>query len=259
MLRERCVECHLLSNYFNVAEVAHLVVLNVQNEFTLAIDLGVYSKNQQFRLFDCVKKGKNNPLRLSNYFPFYSDCEIPYNDILSRSLLTNIEGKDLPVVLLENNQFIWKHTSTILVSSTANDDNVDNLRHINIHFSSLFTSNVNYSSISNKTHSTRSNIIPHMNFDEKDDQIQQFISFVNKLITSESLYQGYISSYARGNFNRNILFFNIGGNYRFCPRKGGHHQRNTVAILVDVRNHTYCIRCKDPQCNNTILLWNKIE
>ena len=67
LLRERCTECQLLSSSITVAEVAHLLVFNSQNQFTLAIDLSVYSRNQQFRLFDCVRKRQKQsipPVRL---------------------------------------------------------------------------------------------------------------------------------------------------------------------------------------------------
>ena len=61
------------------------------------------------------------------------------------------------------------------------------------------------------------------------------------------------------NYNEDLLFFNIGGKYRFCPHKRTHHQHNTTAILIDMQNHTYCTRCKDPDCNSSFLLWNSIE
>ncbi|CAF4129573.1 unnamed protein product [Rotaria magnacalcarata] len=59
VLRTHCNECYLFNNRINIAEIAHLLVLNRQNKWTLAIDINVYSRNQQFRLFDCAKYGKN--------------------------------------------------------------------------------------------------------------------------------------------------------------------------------------------------------
>ena len=41
--------------------------------------------------------------------------------------------------------------------------------------------------------------------------------------------------------------------------KRTHHQHNTAGILTGMQNHTYYIRCKDPDCNNSFLLWNSIE
>ena len=37
----------------------------------------------------------------------------------------------------------------------------------------------------------------------------------------------------------------------FCSHKRTHHQHNMTAILVDMQNHTYCTRCKDPDCNSS--------
>jgi hypothetical protein len=95
--------------------------------------------------------------------------------------------------------------------------------------------------------------------DPFQEETQQFTAFVNTLIKSDKAHQGYIRSCVRGNRNTNVLFFNIGGEYRFCTHKGTHHQHNQTAILVDIKNSTYTIRCKDPNCDNTLLLWNKIE
>ena len=69
---------------------------------------------------------------------------------------------------------------------------------------------------------------------------------------------GYIHSCISGTKNNNILFFNISGNYRFCPKKGDHHQNNSVSIIIDTKKLTYAIRCKDVQCDNSVLIWNLI-
>ncbi|CAF4343459.1 unnamed protein product [Rotaria sp. Silwood2] len=76
---------------------------------------------------------------------------------------------------------------------------------------------------------------------------------------SDQIHQGYIRSCNRGDKNNNILFFNIGGNYRFCPQIRAHHQNNTTAILIDTKKLTYSIRCTDSQCNNKFLTWNMLE
>ena len=55
-------------------DITYLLVQNIRKEWTLAIDINVYSKSQQFRLFNSVKYGKNNPLVPSAIFPF--DCQL---------------------------------------------------------------------------------------------------------------------------------------------------------------------------------------
>ena len=62
ILRSQCVECYLSIGHISVSQIAHLLIMNKSGTWTLAVDLNVYSNNQQFRLFDCIKMGKNNVL-----------------------------------------------------------------------------------------------------------------------------------------------------------------------------------------------------
>jgi hypothetical protein len=80
-----------------------------------------------------------------------------------------------------------------------------------------------------------------------------YIPFINGMITKDKNHVGRIQSCVQGNRNTNKLFFNITGNYHFCPKIGTHHKRNSTAIIIDMSNNTFAIRCKDTQCNNTSL------
>jgi hypothetical protein len=99
-LRTRRVECHLLSSCTTVAGIANLLTLNTRNESTLTIDLNVYFTNQQFRLFDCVKRGKNKSLLQSTYFPFKGGSEISYFDLLRTLIVTITNDIDVSIVYL---------------------------------------------------------------------------------------------------------------------------------------------------------------
>jgi hypothetical protein len=258
ILRTQCIECHLLSTLLSVAEIANLLVLNKRNEFTLAIDLNVYSKNQQFRLFDCVKRGKKNSLLQSTSFPFQGASEMSYFDLLQKSIVTNTETINVPIVYLHNNQFLYKLNNAHDLSKSF-DYHLHNISQLNTHLKIFFTSNTNRTSISDFNQSQNTPIITHTNIDQSGNQTQDFTQFVNKLIKSDTLHQGHIRSCVRGTHNKDILFFNIGGAYRFCPRIGTHHERNATAILIDTKNLTFCIRCKDPDCNNQSLHWKIIQ
>ncbi len=255
-LRTCCMKCQLLFDQITVAEVAHLLVLNKQNQLTLAIDLNVYSKNQQFRLLDCVKIGKTNPLQPSSFFPFNNNCDIPYFELLRKSIVTYINSVEIPAIYLENNQFVGKFIDKMNSPSSLNDK----LNNLNAHINTYFKSDSNSTPISSIN---TLKILPQTfnltNIDPTQQPMQQFIVFVKKMIESDKLHQGYIRSCVRGNRNTDVLFFNIEGEYRYCPRKGAHHQRNTVAILIDTKNLTYTIRCKDSDCNNKSLTWKNIE
>jgi hypothetical protein len=257
ILRTNCTQCYILSNCISVAEIAHLFVLNIRNEFTLAIDLNVYSKNQQFRLFGCVKRGKNNPLLPTASYPFIINPEISFFDFLQKSIVTNIKDITVPIVFLENVQFLCKKNNSTISSENV-DYNLETLNDINIHMKLFFISSINSTSISILNQSNIIQTATHMNNIDQHE-IRAYIPFVEKLIKSDTFHEGYISSCVRGSHNKDIFFLNIGGKYRFCPRKGTHHQNNTTAILIDIKNRTYCIRCKDRDCNNQILLWNNIQ
>ncbi|CAF4023524.1 unnamed protein product [Rotaria magnacalcarata] len=257
-LRTCCIQCQLYIGYITIAEFSHLLVLDKQNQLTLAVDLNVYCKNQQFRLFDSVKLGKTNPLRQSTYFPF-NNSEVSYFNVLRKSLLTYIEMIDIPIIYFKNNQFIHTSTNKTNLLSTI-DSNIININKLNIHINTNFTFGTNSTSISNINQLNVSPLtIPAMMIDPTQQKTERLILFVETLIQLDKLHQGYIQSCVRGNRNTDILFYNIEGNYRFCPRKGAHHQRNTIAILIDTKNLTYTIRCKDNNCDNRSLIWKSIE
>jgi hypothetical protein len=258
-LRTYCTECQAYSGYITVAEIAHLLVFNKENELSLAVDLSVYSKNQQFRLFDCVKSGNTNPLIQSTYFSYNNNSQIPYFEVLRNSLITNIEKGEIPIIYLKNNQFLQTFIDNINSSSNL-IFNLDNFNNLNVHISTFFMFGSNYPPISNLNELNNSQkAITCTNVDSCEEQMQQFTLFVKKLIESDREHQGHIRSCVRGHRNRDILFFNIEGEFRFCPRKGSHHEHNRVAILVDTKNLTYTIRCKDPNCNNERLMWKKMD
>ncbi|CAF4064443.1 unnamed protein product [Adineta steineri] len=234
-LRTCCIKCELYIGYVTIAEFAHLLVFNKDNRLTLAVDLSVYCKNQQFRLFDSVKIGKANPLHQSINFPF-NNAKLSYFDVLRKSLLTYIEMIDIPIIYLKNNQFIHTYIDIINSPSMFNNNFIDlnklnSLINTNFMFSLGTTSTTNTSKINMSSFT-----IPPMIVNSTQPEIEQFTLFVNKLIQANQLHQGYIRSCVRGNRNTDIVFYNIGGNYRFCPRKGTHHQRNTIAILIDTKN-----------------------
>ena len=63
-------------------------------------------ENQQFRLFDCVKQGKNNPLRQTTLFTFYNQTKLLYSQVLTKSIITkHINAFDLPVMYFHSNHF----------------------------------------------------------------------------------------------------------------------------------------------------------
>ncbi|CAF2941401.1 unnamed protein product [Rotaria sp. Silwood2] len=236
--------------YINVAEIAHLLVLNKQNQWSLAIDLNVYCKNQQFRFFDCTKRRRNNSLLQSNHFSFHQNLEVSYFETLKKkSIVTyNTELSHLPILYLDKNYMKFKiKNSKTLITFEHYSKTLDS---INYHLKCYFVLNksIVFTSKSNETDSLASEN-NYVNLSAPE--IKQFTQYVQKMITANKNHEGFIRQCVRGNYNNDLLFFNIGGNYRFCTRKDAHHQSNTTSILINKRKLTYAIRCKDPQCNNT--------
>lgn len=258
IFRTECTQCILHSYYISVSEASHLLISNKHKQLTLAIDLHVYSKNQQFRLYDSIKKGKNNPLITTMNFPFDENTKHSYFDILQKSIVSHTEQKNVPIIYEQNKQFITNtnNTTTSFIYSTSI---INHIIIINTYMNTYYKFNDVHACILelNKLNSsTKYNDKHHYT---NDNQIKQFIPFVQKLIQSDLDHQGYIVSCIRGNYNKDLLFFNIGGNYRYCPQIGTHHHSNSTAIIIDTNNNTYAIRCKDHDCNNKACIWNKIK
>ena len=257
ILRKYCITCKTSIPYITIADIAYLIVQNIK-EWTLAIDINVYSNNHQFRFFNTVKYGKNNPLVPSTIFP--SDRQLQYSsfDLLKKSFITFIDNNYVSKIYFRNNKFMiglssLSHSLTILSHNSININLIN--KHIDYSASrNLYTNIDTAQNPLNTLHDKKINSL-----DLSIDNTQIFTSFIKNIITSDPSHQGYIYSCARGIYNKNLLFFNIAGNYRYCPKKNGHHQRNTIAVMINTKNYTYCIRCKDKECNNTILSWKKIK
>ncbi|CAF3951200.1 unnamed protein product [Rotaria sp. Silwood1] len=257
-LRKNCTRCKLSIPYVSIADIAYLLVRNKTNEWTLAIDTNVYSKNQQFRLFNSVKYGKNNPLVPSSIFPFHCQSQYSSSDLLKKSLITFMEYDQISKIYFKNKKFVID-LSSVSNPITTLSCNFININLINQHIdpSSFCNPSTIINTDRNSANSMDVNAINKLNLSATDIEI--FLNFVENIITSEPSHRGYVNSCVRGTLNKNLLFFNIAGNYRYCPKKKGHHRRNTVAIMINTKNYTYCIRCKDIECNNAILSWKKIN
>ena len=133
-----------------------------------------------------------------------------------------------------------------------------NVELLNGHVEDVYPPSTYADVIPNTNSSQSSNIRRIQHVDLFNTDMQLFTDYVENIIKSDSSHQGYIHSCLHSIYNKNLLFFNITGNYRYCPKKKDHHQRNSVAIIINTRTHTYSIRCKDEQCDNTILIWRKM-
>ncbi|CAF3865984.1 unnamed protein product [Rotaria sp. Silwood1] len=127
ILRKHCTSCTISIPYVSIADISYLLVRSAADKWTTAIDINVYSKNQQFRLFNSVKYGKNNRLIPSITFPFASSLQYSSSDILKKSLITLIEDHQIPKIYFKNKNFII-HFSPYSSSTTTIPQNLLNIK-----------------------------------------------------------------------------------------------------------------------------------
>ena len=217
-LQKYCIKFETSIPFISIADIAYLLVQNIRKEWILAIDINVYSKNQQFRLFNSVKYGKNNALLPSPIFPFHSHLQYSFSDLLKKSLITFIDNDYISKTSFENNKFVTDFSS-ILNSIPTLSHNFININLINEYtdclvFCNPYTNTDRKHNLSNISHNNKIN-----NLDIPVDDIQMFIGFIENIITCDPSHQDYIHSCVRGTYNKNLLFFNIAGNYRYRPKK----------------------------------------
>jgi hypothetical protein len=234
----------------SAANIAHLLVFDRKNLPTLSIDLHVYSKNQQIRLYECVKYQLDNPLTLSDHYPFDVRNTYTHGDMIRKSMITNVSGLQIPIVKRKEDQTF--EISSMVPKSNSNPGESTCVLPFKYPGSELVRL---YSSERSKSSSVQHDQV----LTSENDDWSPYISVINGLIHSDPVHAGFIQSIVRGKKNSSMLFFNISGDYRYCPKKGYHHQHNSIAFIVDVANDSYAIRCKDPSCDNSKLSWTTIS
>ncbi|CAF1377440.1 unnamed protein product [Rotaria sp. Silwood1] len=211
VLRKHCTSCTISIPYVSIADISYLLVRSAADKWTTAIDINVYSKNQQFRLFNSVKYGKNNPLIPSITFPFASSLQYSSSDILEKSLITLIEDHQIPKIYFKNKNFII-HFSPYSSSTTTIPQNLLNIKLINDHIEHSCFLNLDTNTNTNQNSSSSLHLNKSNKLDLSIPDIRIFITFVQNIIISDPSHQGYIRSCIRRTYNNNLLFFNIAAN-----------------------------------------------
>jgi hypothetical protein len=245
-IRTQCSHCLVWKGIISAADIAHLLVLDKRDLPTISIDLHVYSRNQQMRLYECVKYDSDHPLTLSSQHPFDIRKTYTHGEMTRKSMITNVSALRVPIVKQT------KDNTLVICSLPARSNRDSEERPITVPFEHPGSEHLRlYSSKRSASSCVRTD---HVSTNAGDDW-SPYLNVINGLINSDPSHVGSIQSIVKGNKNSNKLFFNISGNYRYCPRKGCHHLHNSVAFIVDVANDTYAIRCKDPSCDNSKLSW----
>ena len=183
-----------------------------------------YSRNQQMTLYECVKYDSDHPLTLSNQHPFDIRKTYTHGEMRRKSMITNVSTLRVPIVKQTKDH-------TLVISSLPARSNRDSeARTCAVPFEHPGSEHLRL--YSSKPSASSCICIDHVSTNAGDDW-SAYINLINGWINSEPSDDGSILSIVKGNKNSNKLFFNLFGNYRYCPRKGCHHLHSSVAFIVD--------------------------
>eukprot|EP00076_Gallus_gallus_P039860 XP_025005398.1 DNA-directed primase/polymerase protein isoform X2 [Gallus gallus] len=199
------------SHHGENSEFSFLIVNNKEGDKQLFVDLGVYTRNRNFRMYKSSKAGKNVILTIAEDNKFVPNCEenvsLEEAYFLS-SLVCNVRFEDGTKILSSN--FVEEEIkmSAFLRSKT-----------------------------------TRSTREPMEGYQESP--YPEIDCFVRSLINKDGVQGGIRQwNYFSG---EEILVYDISG-YRWCENIGRAHRSNNIMILVDLKKEVWYQKCHDPVC-----------
>ncbi|XP_018881214.3 DNA-directed primase/polymerase protein isoform X3 [Gorilla gorilla gorilla] len=190
-------------------DLSFLVVKNNMGEKHLFVDLGVYTRNRNFRLYKSSKIGKRVALEVTEdnkFFPIQSkDVSDEYQYFLS-SLVSNVRFSDtLRILTCEPSQNKQKGVG---------------------YFNSIGTSVDTIEGFQ---------CSPYPEVDH----------FVLSLVNKDGINGGI--RHWNYFFPEELLVYDI-CKYRWCENIGRAHKSNNIMILVDLKNEVWYQKCHDPVC-----------
>ncbi|XP_021249033.1 DNA-directed primase/polymerase protein isoform X4 [Numida meleagris] len=199
------------SHHGENAEFSFLIVNNKEGDKQLFVDLGVYTRNRNFRMYKSSKAGKNVILKIAEDNKFVPNCEenisLEEAYFLS-SLVCNVRCKDGTKILSSSFLEEERKMSGFLKSKA--------------------------------TRSTRES-----QEGRQDSPYPEIDCFVRSLINKDGVQGGIRQwNYFSG---EEILVYDICG-YRWCENIGRAHRSNNIMILVDLKKEVWYQKCHDPVC-----------
>ncbi|KAM4836639.1 DNA-directed primase/polymerase protein [Thomomys bottae] len=190
-------------------DLSFLIVKNNMGENHLFVDLGVYTRNRNFRLYKSSKLGKSVALEVAEdnrFFPKQPKNVSEENQYFLSSLVSNVRFSDtLRILTCDTPQKTGKRSGHFNSTSTS----VETLE------------GFQYS--------------PYPEVDQ----------FVLSLVNRNDIKGGI----RRWNyfFPEELLVYDI-CKYRWCENIGRAHKSNNIMILVDLKNEVWYQKCHDPVC-----------
>ncbi|XP_058905333.1 DNA-directed primase/polymerase protein isoform X6 [Kogia breviceps] len=189
-------------------DLSFLIVKNNMGEKHLFVDLGVYTRNRNFRLYKSSKIGKYVPLEVAEDNKFYP-----------------IQLKNISK---ENQYFLSALVSNVRFSDT--------LRILTCDISQNKEKRVEYFN-----HNSTSEAIEGFQCSPYPE-IDQFVL----LLVNKNGIKGGIRRWSYF-FPEELLVYDI-CKYRWCENIGRAHKSNNIMILVDLKNEVWYQKCHDPIC-----------
>ncbi|GFO20328.1 DNA-directed primase/polymerase protein-like [Plakobranchus ocellatus] len=221
-----------ICSQFSLEELRSLMVLNKDGGLTTFCDLGVYTKNRNFRLYLSNKLNKNNPLVLASQNQYHPDP--------SRQRLK-------PQTSLE--EALFKDSLVSILSPLEKT----NILRFGPSFSNLADSRaLEISNVSNgkKISDDDTNRSGH-----SASPFPQVDKFIMSLVSSKEK-QGKIRMW-RHNPGQDSITYHITG-YRWCSNIGREHRSNNIFYTVNLMDWTYTQGCYDVDCRHAQRLVVKI-
>ncbi|XP_015999474.2 DNA-directed primase/polymerase protein isoform X2 [Rousettus aegyptiacus] len=189
-------------------DLSFLVVKNSIGKKHLFVDLGVYTRNRNFRLYKSSKIGKPVALEIAedNKFSLTQSDVSEENQYFLSSLISNVRFSD---------------TLRILTCDTS-----QNKQKQVEYFNSTSTSVENIEGFQGS---------PYPEIDE----------FVLSLVNKNGIKGGI--RHWNYFFPEELLVYDI-CKYRWCENIGRAHKSNNIMILVDLKNEVWYQKCHDPVC-----------
>ncbi|KRX80419.1 Coiled-coil domain-containing protein -like protein, partial [Trichinella sp. T6] len=189
-----------------------LFVINDDGQETLICDLGVYTRNRNFRLFLSSKMNQKNPLKLAKACEFYTarGIEPSEQEVFFDSLIEVLDEKEANVLACTSDMFAHsvKHAAQ-QHSTLKNQDGILEGRHERSPFPEIDCFFEDYLQRQNPAAAVRSWIY--------FKNCQQLLLAVNR-------------------------------RFRYCHRIGREHRRNHIMYMVDLKRAVFYQKCFDPDC-----------
>lgn len=190
-------------------DLSFLVVKNGIGEKCLFVDLGVYTRNRNFRLYQSSKMGKCVALEVAEdnrFIPEQSKDISEENQYFLSSLVSNVRFSDSLRILTCDTSQTKRKRAEYFNSTGASAKSIEGFQ-----------------------------CSPY-------PEVDQFvISLVNKHAIKGGIRRwNYF-------FPEELLVYDI-CKYRWCENIGRPHKSNNIMILVDLKNEVWYQKCHDPVC-----------